>query len=270
MARALEILRREQRPIKEMADRGATAGRHAGQVFVGQQALRERRKNDGADALGFERIQQTIILDPAIDHRITRLMDQTGRPELLEDRCGLLGATRIVGGNADIKRLALANRVIERAHGLFEWGLGIETVRVEDVDVVDAYSLEALVEAGKQRFTAAPFAVRARPHEIARLGRDHELVANASEVAAQDVPEGKFGRAWWGPIIVGEVEMRDAKIERLTAYGAHRIGGLVETEIVPQTQRYRRKFQPAAAAAVVDHFVVARGRRRGGHKCPWS
>src|ERR1700677_1123871 len=127
-----------------------------------------------------------IVLDPAIDHRITRLMEQTGRPELLEDRCGLLGATRIVGGNADIKRLALANRVIERPHRFLERRLGIETVRVEDVDVIDAYALEALVEAGNQGFAPAPFAVRARPHEIARLGRDHELVAKDSEVAAPD------------------------------------------------------------------------------------
>src|SRR3984885_13756795 len=111
-----------------MTDRGATARGNAGQIFVGQQALRERRKNDGANALGLERVQQMIVLDPAIDHRIAGLMDEAACAKLLEDRCGLLGAASIVGGNADIKRLALANRAIERAHGLFEWGLGIETV----------------------------------------------------------------------------------------------------------------------------------------------
>ena len=50
LACALEILRREQRPIKEMADRRATACGDAGQIFVGQQALRQRRENDRADA----------------------------------------------------------------------------------------------------------------------------------------------------------------------------------------------------------------------------
>src|SRR6202020_614276 len=168
---ALEILRCEQRPIKEMTDRGATARRDAVEIFVGQQALRERRKNDGADALGLERVEQMIVLDPTIDHRIAGLMDEAGRAEVLEDRCGLLGATRIVGGNADIKRLALANRMMARAHRFLERRLGIETVRVENVVVMQAHTLEALVEAGKQRFTAAPFAVRARPHEVARLAR---------------------------------------------------------------------------------------------------
>ena len=88
-------------------------------------------------------------------------MDQTGRPEPLENGGRFLRAASVVGGNADIKRLALANRVIERAHRFLERRLGIETVRVEDVDVIEAHTLEALVEAGKQGFTAAPFAVRA-------------------------------------------------------------------------------------------------------------
>ncbi len=107
--------------------------------------------------------------------------------------------TGIVGGNAGVKRLPLANRVIESAHRLLERRLGIEAVRIEDVDIVEAHALEALVEAREHIFAAAPFAVRPRPHVIARLGRDHEFVAKAAEVAAQDVAEGKLGRAGGGP-----------------------------------------------------------------------
>src|ERR1700722_3302543 len=209
-----------------------------------------------------------IVLDPAIDHRVARLMDETGRSEPLEDGDRFLGAAGVVGGNADIESLPPANRMIESAHRLLERRFGIEAVRIEDVDIVEAHALETLIEAREQVFAAAPFAVRPRPHVVAGLGGDDEFVAKASEVAAQDVAEGKLGGAWRWPIIVGEVEMADAKIERPPAYCAHRIGGLVEAEIVPQAQRYRWQFQPAAAAAVVNHFVVACGRRRVGHDYP--
>ena len=62
--------------------------------------------------------------------------------------------------------------------------------------------------------------------------------------------------------------MRDAEIEGPLAYRAHRIGGFVEAEIVPQAQRYRWQPEPAAAGAVVDHFVVAVGRRCVRHEFP--
>src|ERR1700733_8742185 len=65
---ALNVLGGEHRLFEKAIFRGAAAGRDAGQIFVGEQALREWRKDNGADALGFERIQQMIVLDPAIDH----------------------------------------------------------------------------------------------------------------------------------------------------------------------------------------------------------
>ena len=43
----------------------------------------------------------------------------------------------------------------ERAHGLLERRLGIEAVRIEDVDVVEPHALEALVEA-RSRYLRQP------------------------------------------------------------------------------------------------------------------
>ena len=134
--------------------------------------------------------------------------------------------------------------------------------------VVEAKPLEALVEAREHVLATAPFAVGPGPHVVAGLGRDHEFVAQAAKVAAQDVAEGELRGARRGPVIVGEIEMRDPEIEGPAADGAFRFRGLVEAEIVPQAQRDRRQFQPAAAAAVIDHRIITGRRRRVGHGRP--
>ena len=112
---------------------------------------------------------------------------------------------------------------VERAHRLLERRLGVEAVRIEDVDVFEPHALEALVEAGEQVFAAAPLAVGARPHVVAGLAGDHEFVAIASEVAAQEVAEIDLRRARRRPVIVGEVEVGDPEVERGAQNGPHRI-----------------------------------------------
>jgi hypothetical protein len=48
----------------------------------------------------------------------------------------------------------------------------------------------------------------------ARLRRDDDLVAVASEVLAEDLPEGLLGRAVRRAVVVREVELRDPELER--------------------------------------------------------
>ena len=50
--------------------------------------------------------------------------------------------------------------------------LGVEAVRVEDVDVVEPHPRQALVEAREHVLARAPLAVGAGPHVVAGLGRD--------------------------------------------------------------------------------------------------
>ena len=65
----------------------------------------------------------------------------------------------------------------EEAFGrLLERCLGIETVRVEDVDVVEPHPAEALVEARQEVLARSPLAVGAGPHVVAGLRRDDDLV----------------------------------------------------------------------------------------------
>ncbi len=131
--------------------------------------------------------------------------------------------------------------------------------------VVEPHPLQALVEAGEHVFAPAPFAVRPRPHVVAGLGRDHELVAQSAKVGPQNFAEVDFRRAGRRPVVVGEVEMGDPEVERRAADRPHRIHRLVEAEIVPEAERDRRQLQPAAAAAVVEHRIVAVRRRDVGH-----
>ena len=64
------------------------------QVAVGQQALRERREADAASTDLLERVEEAVPLEPAVQHRVGRLVDQQRRAELAEDRGGLSGLAR--------------------------------------------------------------------------------------------------------------------------------------------------------------------------------
>src|SRR5205807_9517696 len=101
--------------------------------------------------------------------------------------------------DAGVARLACTHGSVERAHGLLKGGVRIEAVRIEDVDVVKAHPLEALLETAEQVLAGTPFAVRAGPHGVAGLSRDHEPVAVGPEVlggeASEIDPRAAVGRA---------------------------------------------------------------------------
>ena len=65
--------------------RGARVRRHAVEVAVGEQALGQRREHDAAHPLLLELVEQAA-LDPAVEHRVRRLVDQQRRPEVAGDQ----------------------------------------------------------------------------------------------------------------------------------------------------------------------------------------
>src|SRR3546814_6183418 len=92
-----------------------------------------------------------------------------------------------------------------------------------DVDIIEPHPLEALVAARDQIFAAAAdIAVRAGPHIPPRLGRDHQFVAVRGEIGREDAAEILLRRAVWRAVIVGEIDMRDAAIERAAQHRADR------------------------------------------------
>src|SRR5208283_1098390 len=151
--------------------------------------------------------------DPAVEHRIGRLMDQqldAFDGKRLRDYAG---ACRTEGRNSDIERLALADGVGERAGRLFHRRIWPGTMGIEDVDVVEPHALQALVERGDDVFTRAADAIGAGPHVPAGLGGDDQFVAMGGEVLRQDSAEVLLRRAEGRAVVVGKVDMCDAAVE---------------------------------------------------------
>ena len=193
--------------------RRARVGRYPVEILVGQHPLRERREDDAADAELAERVQKTA-LDPAVQHGVRRLMDEERRAEVAQDPVRLLRLGGGVRRDAGVERFALPHGCVERAHRLLERRVGIEAVRVEDVDVVEPHAREALVEAREQILARPPLSVRAFPHVVAGLRRDHELVAVGPQVLAEQVAEVLFRRSVRRAVVVREIEMGDTEVER--------------------------------------------------------
>ena len=169
----------------------------------------------------------------------------------------LRGALRGVGADAGVERLAVADRGVERADRLLQRRLGVEAMRVEDVDVVQAHALQALVEARGEVLARAPLAVRTGPHVVAGLGRDDQLVAVGLEVLGEDAAEVRFSRAVGRAVVVREVDVGDAEVERAADDRALVLDRRVVAETVPQPEADRGELDAAAPAAAVGHRVVA-------------
>ncbi len=160
-----------------------------------------------------QRVQQAV-LDPPVEDRVGRLVDQQWRAHLAQQRRRLLGARGGVGGNPRVQRPARADRGGQRAHGLLERGVRVGAVAVEDVHIVQAHPGERLVQAGQQVLARAPLAVGAGPHVVSGLGRDDQLIAVRAQVLAQDAAEVDLGRPVRRTVVVGEIEVGHAQVER--------------------------------------------------------
>ena len=218
-------------------------------------SLRERRKDDTADAFTFKRVEQAI-LDPAVEHTVPGLVDQAGRAKLAQNAGSLTGLFGLVVRDANVEGLALADGAGKRAHGLFQRRFRVRTVAIEDIHVFEAHALEGLVEAGEHILARTPFPVGAGPHIIAGLGGNDEFIPVGGEIFAQQPTEGLLGRAGRGAVVIGQVEVGDAVIEGGAGNGAAVLEQVQAAEVVPPAERDGGQFQPAAAAAVVLHSIV--------------
>ena len=209
------------------------------EVSVGEESLRQDGEGDAPDSFSAEDVEEAVF-DPAVEHRVRRLVDEQRGAELAEDGDGLGGALVGVGGDADVEGLAGRDGGVEGAEGFLEGRVGVEVVVVEDVDVVEPEAPQALVEAGEQIFPGAEVAIGARPHVPAGLGGDDELVAVVAEVVVEDPGEVALGAAVGRPVVVRQVEMGDAQVEGSAHDGTLGLEGPVVTEVLPQPERHRR------------------------------
>src|SRR4029077_16128272 len=77
------------------------------------------------------------------------------------------------------------------------------------------------------------------------------------EVLAEDLAEHLFGGAVGRPVVVREIEVRDAEVEGAAQDRPARLDGALVPEVPPEPERDRRQLQAAAPAAVVGHVLVA-------------
>jgi hypothetical protein len=193
---------------------------------------------NAADPLLLEH-RREAALDPAVEHRVARLVDEAGRSEPPQDGRGLRGPVRRVVRYARVEGLALPHRLVERHHRLFERRLGVEAVGVEDVHVLEAHPLQALVEAREQVLPGAPLAVGPGPHEVAGLRGDDELVAVRAEIEVQEAAHRLLGGAGGRAVVVGEIEVGHAPVEGATHDGAPVLERVHAAEVVPEAERDR-------------------------------
>ena len=163
----------------------------------------------------------------------------------------------VVVGNGRVQRPTALDDEIQRLHGLLQRGLRVHAMVVEHVHIVQPQPLQALVTAGHQVLPAAPVAVGAVPHVVARLRGDHQLVPVGPEVLPEDAARVDLGAAGDGAVVVGQVELGDAVVEGRAAHGPHVVVVAVGAEVVPEAQADRRELQPALPHAVILHGFVA-------------
>src|SRR5690606_22962649 len=120
---------------KARAPRGGAAGRaavgrYAREVLVGEETLGQRREADAANALCLQPVEEAVLLDPAVQHRVARLVENKGRAESPKDGGRLRRAPGTVGRYAGIEGFPPPDRGIERAHRLIERRVRIDPVRI--------------------------------------------------------------------------------------------------------------------------------------------
>ena len=235
----------------------ARIGRHAVEVAVGEQALRERREgDDAAPELGRGSLG-TVVGDAAVKDVVAVLVEHVGHVALVQDLGGGPKRRLVIAREAHVERLALLNRARQRTHRLLERGLGVHAVVVEDVHVVEPHALEALVERGQQVLAAAVVPVGSGPHVVASLGGDEQFVTIGAQVVTQELAHVALRLAIVRAVVVGQVEVRDAVVEGRKGDAGHLLVGRDVAEVVPHAQAHGRQLQARGAATPVVHGLVA-------------
>ncbi len=150
---------------------------------------------------------------------------------------------RRIRRDAHVQRLARMHRGRKRAGGFFQRRVGIETMRIENIHVIQAHALQALIKRRQHVFPrSAALAVRPRPHVPARLRRNQQFIAIRTEIVLEHSPEIGLGAAVRRAVVVRQIEVCDAEIERGAQDVALRGDRRGVAEVVPKTQRQRRQL----------------------------
>ena len=137
-------------------------------VFAREQPLCEGREADDAAAV-VGCYLEVGIFSFGVKHRAAVLRQKTWHLGLSQNVVASLLELWRIFRDAHVESLALADKINERLHSLFDGGHTVVPMAVEDVEVFQSCALEALVAACYEVFAAAVAAVDTRPHVVSRL-----------------------------------------------------------------------------------------------------
>ncbi|MPM85424.1 hypothetical protein SDC9_132505 [bioreactor metagenome] len=129
---------------------------------------------------------------------------------------------------------------------------------VKHIHIWQAKAFQALVETREQIFSAAPVAIGARPHRVARFGADDHLVAIARKLFPQDPAEVFLRAAGQRAIIVRKIKMRYSPVKSGKAHLFHVVVAVIGSKVMPEPQRKQGELESACTRAAVVHGFIAR------------
>ncbi len=240
---------------------------NAVEVPVGEESLRQRRISDEAYSLLPAEREDTVVHGFSVEHVEPSLIDEQRHIAVTEIGDRLLQGLQRPVGDTYIERFSRPHDIHERLQRLLDRRVGVKTVGIEQIDIVNLHAPQRLVERRDEVLAAAPLAVRAFPHAVTGFGRDKKLVAEGAEILVHEPSHGLLRRTRRHAVVIGEIEMGDTVVEGITGDGAAALIRGVGTEVMPETQTDLGKQHAAVAAAVESRReMLVTGRRRGVHK----
>ncbi|MNE30256.1 hypothetical protein D3C80_1237620 [compost metagenome] len=202
---------------------------------AGEKTLAKWAVGNEADAEFLAGFENAVGLDTAGPERIFVL--QHGH------RLYCMGAAHRVGAglrHAEILDLTLGNQVFHRAGDILDRHVGIDAMLIEEIDHLDAETLQAaFYRLPDMRRLAVQAGLLAVDEVEGKLGGDDELIAERLQCLADHFLVGK------GAVDLSRVEKRYAAFDRLTDQG----DAFLFADLVGITE-----IQPHAAKAECRHF----------------
>ena len=153
--------------------------------------------------------------------------------QFLQNICGAFHCLTIIVGNSNIQCLSASDDLCQSLHGLLKRSLWIHSVMIEDIYIIQTKAFQALVKTGDQILTASPVSIRSRPHIIACLCADDQLISVCRKFLSQDFSKIflRTSRLW--AIVVCKVKMCNSIIKCCEAHLLHILINTGVSEIMP-------------------------------------
>ena len=104
---------------------------------------------------------------------------------------------------------------------------------IEDIYIIQPHSLQALVKACEQILSASPVPVRSRPHIIAGLRTDDQLISVCMKLILQNLSKILLCTSRLWTVVVCKVKMSDSIVKCCEAHLLHILINTGISKIVP-------------------------------------